>query len=127
MMRAIAAALIAGVFVAPLPAAAEQMAITLSKDRVLINSNFIGEELMLFGAIAMFGLQTRVARNLAIGSALAVIAAIPEANATATPCSRPPRVSSKARRVTVPFVARVRAIPAEDEVWNNRFALHDLV
>ena len=33
------------------PAAAEQLAVSLSKDRVLITSNFIGENLMLFGAI----------------------------------------------------------------------------
>jgi uncharacterized protein (TIGR02186 family) len=50
MIRQLALALLfaAG---AAMPAAAEQLAVSLSKDRVLITSNFIGENLVLFGAI----------------------------------------------------------------------------
>jgi uncharacterized protein (TIGR02186 family) len=52
MMRLIAAALVAAfIACAAAPAAAEQLVVSLSNQRVLINSNFIGEDLVLFGAI----------------------------------------------------------------------------
>jgi uncharacterized protein (TIGR02186 family) len=53
MMRRIAPALLFGLALCGMvvPAAAEQLVVSLSNHRVAINSNFIGENLVLFGAI----------------------------------------------------------------------------
>jgi uncharacterized protein (TIGR02186 family) len=53
MMRPIASALLMALIAsgAARPAAAEQLVVSLSNHRVAINSNFVGENLVLFGAI----------------------------------------------------------------------------
>jgi uncharacterized protein (TIGR02186 family) len=53
MMRAIAAALLIGLIAcaAARPAAAEQLVVSLSNHRVAITSNFVGENLVLFGTV----------------------------------------------------------------------------
>jgi uncharacterized protein (TIGR02186 family) len=50
-MKRIAPALLLAALAGAAPARAEQLVVSLSNHRVLINSNFVGENLVLFGAI----------------------------------------------------------------------------
>ena len=51
MRTAMAAIVLAGLAAAPLPAEAERLVTSLSNHRIFVTSNFLGENLVLFGAI----------------------------------------------------------------------------